>query len=508
MTDKRIFLTDMVVIDQPVSTQIRDDVVSILKDNSQSVLKATIDATHSGVLTNRRVYPGAKVKKGFKSFFSKEQGGTSDFNKPVLTHHNDFADPIGRVVNAVFTSLKSGEDFKFDYMSPDSAGGRGSGVVTVTAEIVDPDSIQKIIDGRYLSVSAGHSTDAMFCSICGESIYGEDCMHIPGRSYSASGEVVDSGKGSLCYGITNNMEYHEVSFVNLPAQPPAKLIEFNWETGKDSYLNGDSIISLTRGKKDIIKGLTLCNDSLEYSLLTGKDSNKKQKTIFIPSSAADKLREKLLLEEIEAKKDEPNDCRSSSSNNSESTEATEVKELDAISKANNSINCNTEKENSKKDKQKMDEELKKLADEISSLKALLATAEAKVTELTQSVDSKNSALAALEASMSELKKDMATHLATALASYRMRLNKPDTKGLDTDEKKAAYIALLSKRSVESLKDSINDLLIESEQTLDEVKPTSNSKATDFVQDQRLESNSLAEGKKASTKKTEKDEFLN
>lgn len=477
----------MLVIAHPVSDQAKSDALSILKDSKDTKLKIVVDATHSGVLTNKRVYPARKVMAGYKSFFSKANGGTSEFDKPVITHHNDSNDAIGRVNFAVFTALKKDQDFEQDYLNPDPMGSRGSGVVTVTANISDPEAIQKIVDGRYLSVSAGHSTDAMFCSICTNSIYSDECMHTPGMYYDASGEKTDPEHGSLCYAITNNMDYHEISFVNMPAQPPAKLLEFNWESGKDSLINDGCITSVTSAKKEIVKAYSLVDNDREFSLLTGSDKSTKQKIYIIATSTADKLRTKL-TEETVAKKDELNESRSSSSDvnsNADSSGAISENNSEEIEETKNTDTQISEEEN-----KTMDEEIKKLNDEISALKLSLATAEEKVKTLQAAVTAKDSEMVAVNKSMVDLKKDMAEHLATALASYKIRLGKPDVKGLKTDAEKKTYIDGLSKRSIESLKDSISDLLLETEVEEKIVKNTTSS-AADHIEGSKVEPNVLA-----------------
>ena len=51
--------------------------------------------THSDFVINQRVYPQAEVEKAQETFYKP-------YNKPVLLHHDDYSDPIGRVVNQVF----------------------------------------------------------------------------------------------------------------------------------------------------------------------------------------------------------------------------------------------------------------------------------------------------------------------------------------------------------------------------------------------------------------------
>ena len=57
---------------------LRLDALELFSDAASSktekpVLSVSIDATHSGRLTNMRVYPGARVKRSMKSFLEPVQ---------------------------------------------------------------------------------------------------------------------------------------------------------------------------------------------------------------------------------------------------------------------------------------------------------------------------------------------------------------------------------------------------------------------------------------------------
>lgn len=516
---KQVFFIDQTSIERPGTEQTLADAKSILKKDEQATLKVVIDATHSGVLTNRRVYPARKVMMGYKSFFSTAAGGTAAYDKPILLHHNDYHDSVGRVKLADFKSLKSGLEFDKDYLFPDLEGGKGSGVVTVHAEITDKEAIQKIIDGRYLSVSSGHSTNQMYCSICAKSLYSETCTHIPGYRYDDEGEKVDTGDATdenskLCYGITDNMTYHELSFVNTPAQPHAKITEFDWKLGKDALRheidNQFALISVSRAKKDAIHCLSVLTDKFEFSLLTGKDKPNKVKTYSVSTSTAELLEKQLT--KGTGTNDEQIDSRHSSSQESsskiESVDNKEVKEQKEVS---------TEKiddikeDKSNMDVEKMKDEITRLTAEIETLKKDLATAVKTKDELTVTTVAKDSEIASLKVSVDALKSEVALSLATALASHRIRLAKPDTKGLDSTDAKKKYIDTLAKRSIESLKDSISDLLVEidlvdSSNTKQEAT-SSNQTAGDILADKKIESSipTIDNGKKDKNKKdTSKD----
>lgn len=465
---------DSVLVDQPTELSIKSQAIGIVNSGKNPKLKVTMDATHSGVITNRRVYPGIKVQKGYKTFFSKTSGGEAEYDKPVLRHHSIDQDPIGRIVKATFSPLKSGQDFDYDYKMPDAEGSRGSGVVTIDAIITDPDSIQKIIDGRYLSISVGHSTDSVACSICGDNIF--KCEHTPGRMYGPGGEelegdsIDDALEAKLCYYITGNMQYNEASFVNMPAQPPAKLINFQWEDcNKYEQLKKDNILieSMSRGKKAMVRAFSLQDESGEYNLLKGTSHSAQKKTIIEMTGP------KTTPNVDNVKSDETSNVPQALNPKSKKDVHMDSDRTDNRSKPKERINMDNEEPkvtDSGLDPAVLSASLEALTKERERMQKEMAVATTKITNLEKTVEAKTSEIERLSKAQTDMQVEMSKALATALASVRAQLKKPDTNGLDSLDKFNSYSDKLSKRSVESLKDSLADLILElSDQMEVEVK---------------------------------------
>ena len=455
---------DSVLVDQPTETALRGQAIGIVNAGRKTRLKVTMDATHSGVITNRRVYPGSKVQKGYKTFFSKSSGGEAEYDKPVLRHHSIDQDPIGRIVKATFSSLKSGQEFDLDYQKPDPEGARGSGVVTIDAIITDPDSIQKIIDGRYLSISVGHSTDAVTCSICGDNIF--RCEHTPGRMYGPGGEETEGDSSSdiedarLCYYITGNMQYNEASFVNMPAQPPAKLLNFQWEDcNKNEQLRKDNILieSMSRGKKAMVRAFSLHDESGEYNLLKGTSLSVNKKTVIDMASP----QETLALGKVKSEETtEVPQLKSSMPKSRDSEDLDKIEVSSKIKEPNKMDNPEPKTTDGTLDPAVLSASLEALTRERERMQKELVAATAKITTLEKTVETKSSEIERLSQAQSDMQVEMSKALATALASVRAQLKKPDAAGLDSSEKFSDYSEKLSKRSVDSLKDSLSDLILE------------------------------------------------
>jgi hypothetical protein len=194
----------------------------------QSLL-VKIAATHSALRTgNKGFYLPEMMRAGAPSFLVP-------YKKPVLTHHDDFNDPIGRVQSARYVDLSYRYPVNDIWLNKLAAGSlkdkdlqkavqyilkewqnqeeyQGLGYVELIAEITDPDAIQKILDNRYLTVSTAHSSDAAFCGICMKNWVTDGwCEHEPGETYEDEECVLIPGKHL----------YSEVSYVNKPADRQA-----------------------------------------------------------------------------------------------------------------------------------------------------------------------------------------------------------------------------------------------------------------------------------------------
>ena len=218
----------------PVTLKFKDDKKkSILLDSKQEVksgysLICEVNATHAGTLINNRIYPPESMKKGIRTW-------TAPYKKPVLTNHDDTKDPIGRVISGKYISNPNRMDIT-NY-KPILRESEGYGYQRLTIKITDQEAIQKILDGRYETVSVRMSTDHCYCSICNSDWSGEGgpCEHTPGTKYD----------NKLAYITTGDLTYRELSFVNIPADEYAGVKEAIISEQKDHsevsmYANNDS----------------------------------------------------------------------------------------------------------------------------------------------------------------------------------------------------------------------------------------------------------------------------
>ena len=163
------------------------------KGKKDKKLIVKMEAIHVGRTRNFTYYTEEGLKNGLNSW-------TQPYQKPVLTHHNEYSgEAIGRILEAKY----------------EEATLSGKPGLVFTVEITDPTAQEKVLDGRYQTVSIGASTDKVTCNICGTDRTEDWCEHYPGRTY---GEGDDKQTAHFIVGTTYG---REVSYVNTPADENA-----------------------------------------------------------------------------------------------------------------------------------------------------------------------------------------------------------------------------------------------------------------------------------------------
>lgn len=256
----------------------------VLKDfmgnTGTAPLIVKIAATHSGLVTgNNTFYLPDKMRKGTDTWISQ-------YPKPVLVHHDKASDAVGRVVRAeyvdlapehvtVFSDARILSDlnqFKAGHLTKKSElqfirdvliksevlkdkNYQGLGYIQLVAAITDPDAIQKIRDGRYLTGSISASTDAAVCSVCEiDWISDGKCDHSPGEIYD----------GIPAFIIAGNFEYEEYSWVNSPADAHSSVMELVTD-GKRERINNAKMTDALKVNSHAARMMLISgHDTLHY----------------------------------------------------------------------------------------------------------------------------------------------------------------------------------------------------------------------------------------------------
>jgi hypothetical protein len=249
-------------------------------------LVAQIEMTHSGIITkNYGFYLPWKMRDGAKSF-------TNDFHKPVIVGHDEDpfkpAEPVGRVIQADY--IDTSREYKqkdsylrslFDFVDRkkgkagkhevefanhviqdliENDNYRGLGHIRGTFKITDEETIAKILDQRYLTVSTSMASDSAKCSVCGEDwVTDGQCEHQRGGVYEDKTMVL----------IPGDMWYDHVGIVNNPADPHAAGFKVVGEHEvKDSTISEKAHVHQYLDSIEMAANLFAWNDKNLYSLST------------------------------------------------------------------------------------------------------------------------------------------------------------------------------------------------------------------------------------------------
>jgi hypothetical protein len=489
MTDRALTFRDQIKLsEKPVlfsdSLNLLEDIFS--GENSSKdrvVLRARIRATHSGYLLNSRVYPGVFMERSTGTWTSVERGGTASYNKPVILNHDqrDATQIIGRVHGAIFTRLKGGDDFLRDFKNPSTGRDHGSGYITLDTLINDPDAMIKIVDGRYSTVSTGQRPSEARCSICGfdwmkfdpwESDSAEPCEHIPGKTYQ-----IDDNE-FVCYIITGDLDYQEVSYVTIPAQPNAKTIATNFESlsafaSRDS--RGQELFFNTFDESGALNKISLLDSNGHFLDLEVKEGEKDQ----IPDIAAEFTRTSVSVPNLEDK----NMDRKQTTDEADNVLDSWIK--DASVKAENARSEQTEEEKVVSEEVTDTEEIKEDTEEEVQASEEDSEAQVKITELEdenkalqeerdalkEEVGKLQSIADSLTDEVVRMKQTIVGDAARTLALIRAISSEQD-EILDNRESFDEYVNELSKRSIDSLSDAISDSLPGLQKSLKNIKKNS------------------------------------
>lgn len=185
-----------------ITTENKEQLSESFGSGNKRKLIVTMEAIHVGRTANYTYYTKEGLREGVNSW-------THPYNKPVITHHNQHSgEPVGRILSAEYSeSMPSGREG-----------------LLFTVEITDADAIEKVLDGRYQTVSIGATTDKVTCNICGTDRTKEWCEHWRGETY----------EGTTCHFRIGTTFGQEVSYVNVPADENAGNINVSLAEGAGS----------------------------------------------------------------------------------------------------------------------------------------------------------------------------------------------------------------------------------------------------------------------------------
>ncbi|MES9681834.1 hypothetical protein ABWK22_02715 [Gottfriedia acidiceleris] len=218
---------DPMIISESVTTKAKISQVDTAFNESTNesgitVLYPKIEAIHAGRTRNFNVYTAEKLK-GSHELKSGVYSWTQPYPKPVIHNHDVNTEATGRVYSASYSDITS-------------AGRPG---LIVTPKITQEKAIKDILEGRLLTVSIGATTNAAVCSVCGTDIINEGwCGHMRGEEYD----------GQMCEWVAGDLFFDELSWVNVPADSDAMITSHGLSnnmmtTGEATTVDGGVIVT-------------------------------------------------------------------------------------------------------------------------------------------------------------------------------------------------------------------------------------------------------------------------
>lgn len=273
----------LVSLDDASKKQIVDHAMSSDEGNKRGLI-ITFDLSSSLRRTNNRLYTPAGQRNHVDSW-------TSPYPKPILTHHDTKSDPIGRIIEVNWVSnddqcmrfFDNMQDFMKFKRVCDSDDPRkiynamhknnlltddtwpGIGRLVAKARISDQAAIEKFLDGRYLTFSAGTHTDRYCCGICGSDwATGDVCEHSPGS-------ISDEGMPGVF--ITGAFKGNEASVVTTPGNALSQLTSMEFgdsidlkSTPESAFAIDSTDIQFTDAIVDTGDIMTVTNTDLQVAI--------------------------------------------------------------------------------------------------------------------------------------------------------------------------------------------------------------------------------------------------
>jgi len=429
--EKRLFPKDGIDERLGMPAKITRESAKILNESAQGKKRKLIvqmEAIHVGRTANYTYYTKEGLQGGLESW-------TTPRPKPVLTHHNQYSgEPIGRILKAEFHDV-----------TPSGKPG-----LMFTVEITDPDAIEKVIDGRYQTVSIGASTDKVTCNICGTNRIEEWCDHYPGEKY----------EDQTCYFIIGTTYGREVSYVNVPADEFAGNTSVTVVEGDE----GERKESIHMDIFQIAEGLyqNASNPSLNMYESVGQDIK----------SAIDKILafEERSLPNMDNPQQVANPAEGENLDTNSGAEATPTAnptegQPPAESAGDQTLEIQAGQEqqpaaaNASPSAQPIQESVLDLKSRITLLEGQNQALIQENVRLQTALQAKEGEYQAALQENATLQSKIHRMLAEKVVDLKRSLGKPDVVGIDREEAVDAHVG----RSKESLENTLNDLMVEMKQ---------------------------------------------
>lgn len=253
---------------------------AIIKVDPKSIM-VDIEGAHSNVLT------GNYTQYTPEGLIASIPSWTDPYEKPCIMYHNE---EDGKIIGRIKAVTCKQTDTRSD-----------TPALLFTVNVPDEEAKQQIEDGRLSTVSIGINATDVRCSICGQNIAEGKCGHKRGQHYD----------DKLCYWIVNEFTGKELSYVITPSDPYAHnvkiyspddnvelketqeqmLMNENLDTtisdNSENVLNNETVVSNNDSDNNSIVNTQITeseNNSTEQSTIETDNTDTKDSTVQIAES--------------------------------------------------------------------------------------------------------------------------------------------------------------------------------------------------------------------------------
>lgn len=385
-----------------------------------TVLYPKIEAIHEGRTRNFNRYTAEKLK-GNHELKSGVYSWTQPFPKPVIHNHDVNTEATGRVYSASYS----------DYTSAGRPG------IIVTPKITQEKAIKDILEGRLLTVSIGATTNAAVCSVCSTDIINEGwCGHMRGEEYD----------GQMCEWVAGDLFFDELSWVNVPADSDAmitstSLAQNTMATGESITVQGNKESKPENEKKIVVEGpVTAENIDTSTSTLT------TESVVVKSDSESTTKEESIVTQEDQVATEAQQEVTDVTEQTDEATQQEQATdETNVVENAEVEESTETEEENL---------EAEVVEENANAEEPAVAEADTSI-ELQKAQDDLAEAQKTID-ELTEANVQLAKELHEATVNFLVDLRVAVGKESSREDAVTKYTA----RTLESLRDSISDILVE------------------------------------------------
>lgn len=378
--------------------------------NEERFLMPRIEAIHAGSTRNDTVYLAEKLR-GDVELKSGVYSWLHPYPKPVIYNHDVNTDSTGRIYTAAFAQY--------------TQAGR-PGIIAVP-KITDPKAIEGILGHRLLTVSIGATTDSVTCSYCGTDIVNEGfCGHM-------KGDVIEGRKVEW---ITGNLWFDELSWVNVPADQDAMIVDSQSSIMMATEsAKGNGIIVLGKDKVEEKKRLVgIVKESAEDIIIMEGELAMTEEQIKALQEQLDSIKQELETTQAELVS---------------TKETLEIKENEISTLTQDSQQVLTEKEELETKASDLQEKLDAVEKELTEKSGELTQLQEEKQTLTAALEEAKNQIGELETVTETLDKEVKESHVDHLASLRVAIGKESTY--------EEAVSKLAERELSSIKDGIVDM---------------------------------------------------